>query len=158
MTDIALTDPTSPAAQAALAAYFAELDRRFPGGFDPGPAADAALYRPPQGAFLLAMAGEPLGCVALTRDGPARAEVKRLWVAPAARGQGLARRLMDAVEACARRIDLHELRLDTNGTLTEAVALYTRLGWTPVARYNDNPYAHHWFAKTLPVADIPAPG
>ncbi|MGQ0563688.1 MAG: GNAT family N-acetyltransferase [Gemmobacter sp.] len=149
MTVIALTDPALPAAHAALAAYFAELDARFPGGFDPGPPADPALYRPPQGAFLLAMADAPMGCVALTRDGPVRGEVKRLWVAPAARGQGLARHLMQAVEAEAQRMGLTHLRLDTNATLTEAVALYTRLGWTPVARYNDNSYAHHWFARTL---------
>lgn len=149
MSGITLTDPTSPAAQAALAAYFAELNRRFPGGFDPGPPADPMLYRPPQGAFLLAMGAEPLGCVAITRDGPARAEVKRLWVTPAARGQSLARRLMDAVEDAARTMGLRHLRLDTNSTLTEAVALYTRLGWAPIPRYNDNPYAHHWFRKSL---------
>ena len=149
MTDIALTDPTSPAPLAALAAYFAELDRRFPGGFDPGAPADPALYRAPNGAFLLAMSEAPLGCVALTRDGPQRGEVKRLWVAPPARGQGLARRLREGIEGCARTLHLHELRLDTNGTLTEAVALYTALGWTAIPRYNDNPYAHHWFAKSL---------
>lgn len=92
----ALADPASPAALHCLAAYFAELDRRFPGGFDPGPPADPALYRPPQGAFLLARrADTPLGCVALSVPD---AEVKRLWIAPEARGQGLARRLMQAVE------------------------------------------------------------
>jgi GNAT superfamily N-acetyltransferase len=147
MTHIAITDPCATAAQAALAAYFAELDARFPGGFDPGPPADPALYRPPQGVFL--MAGN-LGCVALTRDGPRTGEVKRLWVAPAARGQGLARRLMAAVEDHARAMGLAVLRLDTNATLTEAVAFYTREGWTRIPRYNDNPYAQAWFAKTLP--------
>ena len=146
MTVIALTDPADPAAEAALAAYFAELNHRFPGGFDPGAPADPALYRLPQGVFLLA---DTPGCVALTRDGPMRGEVKRLWVAPSARGQGLARRLMDAVEVQARAMGLRELRLDTNATLTEAVAMYARLGWTPIERYNDNPYAQHWFAKTL---------
>jgi GNAT superfamily N-acetyltransferase len=56
---------------------------------------------------------------------------------------------MAAVEDEARLLGLRQLRLDTNATLTEAVALYTRLGWTPTARYNANPYAQHWFAKTL---------
>ena len=149
MTVIALSDPASVAAQAALAAYFAELDRRFPGGFDPGPPADPALYRPPQGVFLLATDATTAGCVALTRDGPCRGEVKRLWVTPSARGQGLARRLMRAVEDQARDLGLTALRLDTNATLTEAIAMYTRLGWTPIPRYNANPYAHHWFARTL---------
>jgi GNAT superfamily N-acetyltransferase len=146
MTPITPADPASPAAQAALAVYFAELDARFPGGFDPGPPSDPALYRPPQGVFL--MAGG-LGCVALTQDGPDSGEVKRLWVAPAARGQGLARRLMASVEDHARAMGLARLRLDTNATLTEAVAFYTREGWARIARYNDNHHAQVWFAKML---------
>jgi GNAT superfamily N-acetyltransferase len=75
--------------------------------------------------------------------------VKRLWIAPQARGQGLARRLMQAIEDQARQMGLTDLRLDTNATLTEAVALYTSTGWTPIPRYNDNPYAQAWFAKPL---------
>lgn len=147
---IVLADPASPPSLAALAAYFAELDRRFPGGFDPGPPADPALYRPPHGVFLIAPDDDlPLGCVALSRDDAESGEVKRLWVAPAARGKGLARRLMAAVEAQARAMGLRLLRLDTNGTLTEAVAFYTREGWTPIPRYNDNPYAQHWFERRL---------
>jgi hypothetical protein len=39
--------------------------------------------------------------------------------------------------------------LDTNEVLTEAVAMYERAGYHRVERYNDNPYAHHWFAKAL---------
>ena len=57
MTDdiaIALGDPAAADALHCLAAYFAELAQRFPGGFDPGPPADPARYRPPQGAFLMA--------------------------------------------------------------------------------------------------------
>lgn len=144
---IALTDPASPQALHCLAAYFAELNRRFPQGFDPGPPTDPASYRPPQGAFLLAsLSHKPVGCVALSV--PDR-EVKRLWIAPEARGQGLARRLMQAIEAQARQLGLTDLRLDTNATLTEAIALYTSTGWTEVPRYNDNPYAQAWFAKPL---------
>jgi GNAT superfamily N-acetyltransferase len=144
---IAPADPASPEVQACLAAYFAELDRRFPGGFDPGPPGDPADYRPPKGVFLLARQdGRVLGCVALSF---AEAEVKRLWIAPEARGQGLASRLMQAVEEAARAAGLSRLVLDTNGRLTEAQALYRRLGWRPIPRYNDNPYAEAWFAKTL---------
>lgn len=144
---LAPADPASPEARHCLTAYFAELDRRFPGGFDPGPPSDPAAYRPPQGAFLLAAHdGLPLGCVALSVSDR---EVKRLWIAPAARGIGLARRLMAAVEDQARKLGLSELRLDTNATLTEALALYRRSGWTETPRYNDNPYAQAWFAKHL---------
>lgn len=144
---IAPTDPASPAAQRALASYFAELDRRFPNGFDPGPPGDPADYRPPQGLFLTARLDDlTLGCVALSFP---QAEVKRLWIAPQARGIGLASQLMQAVEDAARRAGLARLVLDTNGTLTEAIALYRRLGWTPIPRYNDNPYAEAWFARDL---------
>lgn len=146
MEPVVAVDPDAPAARWALDAYFAELDARFPGGFDPGPPADPGLYRPPLGVFLMAGAS---GCVALTRDGPARGEVKRLWVAPAARGQGLARRLMAAVEAQARAMGLAELRLDTHASLTEAIAFYSREGWTRIERYNTNPYAQAWFGKRL---------
>lgn len=144
---IAPADPASPEATHCLTEYFAELDRRFPGGFDPGAATDPADYRPPNGLFLIATADTlPVGCVALSIPD---SEVKRLWVAPAARGLGLGPRLMTAIEDAARGHGLHTLRLDTNATLTEAVALYRRTGWQPVPRYNDNPYAQHWFSKAL---------
>ena len=146
---IAPADPDSPEARACLAAYFAELAARFPGGFDPGPPGDPGLYRPPRGLFLLAADPAPLACVALAIDGPARGEVKRLWIAPPARGQGLGRRMMQAVEDGARAMGLTWLRLDTNATLTEALALYRRSGWTEIPRYNDNPYAQAWFEKRL---------
>ena len=155
------TDPAAPDAQACLAAYFAELDARIEGGFDPGDAALADLdaMRPPLGAFLVADCdGLPVACVALRGEGTDTGEVKRLWIAPAARGLGLARRMMAAIEGHAHRLGMTHLRLDTNRILTEAVALYLRLGWTAIPRYNDNPHAHHWFARTLPVADRPAPG
>ena len=140
-------DPASPAAQHCLAAYFAELDTRLPAGFDPGPPSDPALYRPPLGLFLLAgTESHPLGCVALSIP---EHEVKRLWVAPAARGMRLGPRLMATIEDHARALGLTHLRLDTNATLTEAIAMYTRLGWRPIPAYNDNPYAQHWFTKSL---------
>lgn len=150
---IAPADPAGPAASACLAAYFAELDRRFPGGFDPGPPGDPAQWRPPRGLFLVATAAAgPAGCVAVSADGPGRGEVKRLWVAPPARGQGLGRRLMAAAEDAARALGLVHLRLDTHVSLTEAQALYAATGWRPIPRYNDNPYAGAWFEKRLDVA------
>ncbi|MBE0553733.1 MAG: GNAT family N-acetyltransferase, partial [Rhodobacteraceae bacterium] len=65
------------------------------------------------------------------------------------RGLGLARRLMAAIEDEARLLGMAALRLDTNATLTEALALYRSSGWHDIARYNDNPHAQHWFAKAL---------
>lgn len=147
---IDVADPDSPSVRACLDAYYAELAQRFRGGFDPGKPADGADFRPPRGVFLLARRGDAvLGCVGLRTDAPGVAEVKRLWVSPDARGMGLGSTLMAAVEERARLMGFHTLRLDTNRILTEAVAMYRRAGWSEVAAYNDNPYAHHWFERPL---------
>jgi GNAT superfamily N-acetyltransferase len=145
-------DPETPAARACLAAYFRLLRDRIPGitaAHVPDPDPDAALYRPPQGAFLLATADDQaLGCVSLKPVDRTTGEIKRLWVAPAARGLGLARRLMQAAEDTARAQGKTRLILDTNEHLSEAIALYRAAGWTPTPPYSGFP-ATHWFAKAL---------
>ena len=149
---ISAADPASTQAIACLRAYYTELDRTFPGGFDAGPVPGDGLHqmRAPLGSFLLAWNGTTaIACVALRGDGSATGEVKRLWIADAFRGQGLATRLMAAVEDRARALGITVLHLDTSRHLPGAVALYRHLGWTEIARYNDNPYAHHWFTKSL---------
>ncbi len=149
---IAPEDPDSPAARHCLLSFFAELDARFDGGFDPGPGPHGTVFQAPGGCFLIARRGEEiLGCVGLVpvEDRAGTAEVKRLWVAQAARGTGLGTRLMAAIEAQARAAGVSRLVLDTNGVLVEAVAFYRRAGWTAIPRYNANPYAQHWFARDL---------
>lgn len=149
---IVLSDPASAEALACLTAYFTEIATRFPGGFDPGPLdqADLAAQRPPNGAFLIASQGaKPIGCVALRPDGGTVGEVKRLWVSTEVRGAGLASRLMARIEEEARSLGMTALRLDTSAHLPEAVAFYRRHGWAEIPRYNDNPYAHHWFERSL---------
>lgn len=145
-------DPGSPAARWCVAQYFAELDRRFEGGFDPErsiPADDEAL-RPPRGAFLLATAeDEPLACGCVKTFAPGIGLLTRMWVADAARGLGLGRRLLEALESEARELGFSTLRLDTNRVLTEAIRLYRTAGYAEVPRFHDNPYAHHWFEKRL---------
>lgn len=140
----------APEAQLCLAAYYGELSRRFGLTFTPDPDADPGAMAPPRGLFLIAArADAPLGCVGFRDDAPGIGEVKRLWVAPEARGMGLARRLMGRVETEARVMGLRLLRLDTSRHLPEAITLYRNTGWTEIARYNDNPHAHHWFEKAL---------
>jgi GNAT superfamily N-acetyltransferase len=149
---IASKDPESLQARACLAAYFAVLSDRIDGisaSHVPDPDPEANAFRPPTGTFLLATLGEDtVACVCLKQVGPATGEVKRLWVAPAARGRGLARRMMLAVEGAARGLGMTSLRLDTNAGLPEAIALYRVTGWTDTAPFSGFP-ATHWFAKTI---------
>jgi DNA-binding MarR family transcriptional regulator/GNAT superfamily N-acetyltransferase len=144
-------DPAGPEARAALDRYYAELDARFPTGFDPGdPSASAAGLRPPAGVFLLVrVEGEVVGCGGVQRVDDGTGEVKRMWIDPAWRGAGLARRLLDRLEEAARDLGRSRVVLDTNDTLTDAIALYESSGYRSVPRYNANPFAQRWYAKDL---------
>ncbi len=145
-------DPRSRAARAAVGKYFAELDRRFPGGFDSGvqSAADAEMLSPPSGAFVVATSdGEPVACGGVQTIGDGVGEIKRMWVHGDWRGAGLGSRLLRHLEGVCRELGHAVVRLDTNGTLTEAVAMYERAGYREIERYNDNPYAERFFAKSL---------
>ena len=149
---VSVRDPRDPGARFCLQAYFDELARRFDSGFDPDrsiPASDEELT-PPAGLLLVATVGaEPVGCGALKfhDDGPA--ELKRMWVAPTARGLGLGRRLLAELESHAAANRVRVLRLETNRALDEAIGLYRAAGYREVPAFSDEPYAHHWFEKTL---------
>jgi GNAT superfamily N-acetyltransferase len=140
-------------ARVLVALYVDELAATFPAGFDPtaSVSADPVELTPPHGTFLVVRAedGNPVGCGAVKLLDPHTAEIKRMWLAPEVRGKGLGRQLLDALEDAARGLGATEARLDTNGTLDAAVALYRAAGWAEVPAYNDNVYATHWFAKTL---------
>jgi DNA-binding MarR family transcriptional regulator/GNAT superfamily N-acetyltransferase len=149
---ITARDPRHPDARFCLRAYFGELAQRFDGGFDPtrSISADDAELTPPAGLLLVAtLHGEPVGCGALKFHDGAPAEIKRMWVAPAARGLGLGRRLLTELEGRAAAREIRTLRLETNRALAEAIGLYRAAGYREVAAFNDEPYAHHWFEKTL---------
>lgn len=145
-------DPRSPDALWSMGQYFAELDRRFPTGFDPGDTlvADAPAMRAPHGAFVVARAdGAPVACGGNVRIDDTTGEIKRMWVHAEWRGAGVGRRLLAHLEDVCRGLGRLRVVLDTNDTLVEAIAMYERSGYAPIERYNDNPYAFHWFAKDL---------
>ncbi|HWE99199.1 MAG TPA: GNAT family N-acetyltransferase [Caulobacteraceae bacterium] len=149
---LSIEDPAGPEARNCLARYFAELSERFEGGFDPE--ADASASAPemsaPNGRFVVGrQGGGAIACGGLKRAGPDFGEVKRVWVAPEARGQGLSRRIMALLEDEARAMGLRRLRLDTNQVLHEAQSLYLSLGYRAVERFNDNPWAHCFFERDL---------
>lgn len=150
--EIAPAAPSNPDAQRCLDQYFAELARRFRGGYDRCLDGAAGLREllPPRGALLIArLFGEPVGCGGLRILEPRVGEIKRMWIAPGARGLGIGRRLLEALERIARRRRLRVVRLDTNESLKEALQLYRSSGYREIGPYNDNPYAHHWFEKAL---------
>ena len=152
IVQFSLEEPTTDDARWCLGQYFAELDARFEAGFDPALSitADAHELTPPAGALLIArLRGEPVGCGALKFHGDAPAELKRMWIAPAARGLGVGRRLLQELEQYARASGATVVRLETNRTLREAIALYRRSGYVEVEAFNSEPYAHHWFEKRL---------
>jgi len=149
---VSVRDPRQPDARHCLRAYVSELADRFHGGFDPARSISAADHEMtlPAGLFLVAtLHAEPVGCGALKFHPGAPAEIKRMWVAPAVRGLGLGRRLLTELETRAATHGVRVLRLETNRALGEAIGLYRAAGYREVTPFNDEPYAHHWFEKTL---------
>jgi DNA-binding MarR family transcriptional regulator/GNAT superfamily N-acetyltransferase len=144
--------PDSAAARWCLEQYFAELAARFDAGFDPvrSNSARPEEMTPPHGVFVVAwLDGAPVGCGAIKVGGNGAGEVKRMWTAPSARKLGIARKVLRALEERAREAGLTRLRLETNRTLTEAQALYRAEGFREVAAFSPEPYADHWFEKSL---------
>ena len=156
MIQVSTCDPRHPDARWCLQSYFDELARRFDVGFDPARSisADDEELTAPAGLLLLArLHGEPVGCGALKFHGGAPTEIKRMWIAPAARGLGLGRRLLNDLEAQAAAGGARVLRLETNRILNEAIGLYRASGYREVDAFNDEPYADHWFEKTVTVSE-----
>jgi DNA-binding MarR family transcriptional regulator/GNAT superfamily N-acetyltransferase len=143
-------DPASPVARDVIGRYFAEIGRRF--GFDPSGETekDTKFLVPPFGVFVVALSdGESVACGGLQEIAPCVGELKRMWVHGDWRGAGLGSRLLRHLEDQARALGHRIVRLDTNGALAEAIGMYERAGYQAIDRYNDNPWATHFFEKAL---------
>jgi DNA-binding MarR family transcriptional regulator/GNAT superfamily N-acetyltransferase len=150
--EIKAVDPESADAQYCLAEYVGELNRRSERGFDPTIGATALPHevRPPAGQFFVAyLQGEAIGCGAVKHHADAPAEIKRMWIAPRARGLGLGRRLLEKLELSALESGARVGHLETSAVLPEAIALYRSAGWVEVPQFNDELFADHWFEKQL---------
>jgi DNA-binding MarR family transcriptional regulator/GNAT superfamily N-acetyltransferase len=150
--EIRPVDPEHPDARHCLAEYVAELNRRSERGFDPSVGATALPHevRPPAGEFFVAyLRGEAVGCGAVKHHAGAATDIKRMWIAPAARGFGLGRRLLEHLEARARASGARVAHIETSAVLTEALALYRSAGYVDVPAFNDEPFADHWLEKAL---------
>jgi DNA-binding MarR family transcriptional regulator/N-acetylglutamate synthase-like GNAT family acetyltransferase len=146
MVSIEPEDSASADARWCLAHYFAELSERFEEPFDPAKTLPTAR----DDLFLLArFDGQPAGCGVLKALDASTGEILRMWVDRAHRGLGIAGRILDALEHHASARGQQTVRLYTNRSLDEAKALYRSRGYAEIPRYNDDPYANHWFEKRL---------
>jgi GNAT superfamily N-acetyltransferase len=139
------------AARALLEGFAAEIAALYP-GWTPvsGPSAAPTDFAPPGGCFVVAYVdSDPAGCAGMKRLGEGAAEIKRVYVAPAARRRGIARALLTRLEQVAVARGLATLRLDTGDRQPAALGLFIELGYRQIGDYNGNPYATHWLEKRL---------
>jgi GNAT superfamily N-acetyltransferase len=142
--EIRRADILSAVAERLVAALNAELNGRYPEEganyfrLHPEEVADG------RGAFFIAyIDGCSVGCGAVRRIEPLVAEIKRMYVAPSARGQGVGRQILSALEAEARRLGAIRLVLETGPRQPEAIALYTRAGFSPIPLFGDYLHSPH---------------
>jgi GNAT superfamily N-acetyltransferase len=132
-------------------AYFADIASRYP-GWSPDliPSADPAEVAAPDGAWIVVyLDGRAVGCGGIKRLDHASAELKRIYLAAAARGHGIGRRLLEHLEQQARAIGYERLRLDTGDRQPEALGLFRSAGYGHIPDYNGNGWATYWMEKRL---------
>jgi GNAT superfamily N-acetyltransferase len=131
----------SPDAQRLIASLNAELSVIYPNPADNFFELAEEQTAGDRGVFLLARVdGRPVGCGALRRIDTTTGEIKRMYVAPAARGTGLGRRLLDELERHARGLGLRRLVLETGPRQPEAIGLYQRAGFARIPCFGE--YRH----------------
>lgn len=142
----------SPDVCCAFERYYAELGALF--GYKPDEALPLEVedLTRPHGLVLVVREGEvgpAVGCGALKFPRTDVGEIKRMWIEPRLRGRGLGGRLLDELEAVAFAEGCSVVRLDSNGRLDAAIAMYRARGYHEVAPFNAEPFATHWMEKRL---------
>jgi len=133
-------------------AMVAEMEKLYdlPAGSGLGTGAPPADFAPPGGTFVVLYdGGRPVAGGGVKRSEDGVAEIKRMYVVPAARRQGLGRRLLETLEDAARELDYARIRLDTGARQPHAQAMYERAGYRPIGNYNHNAQASFWGEKIL---------
>jgi GNAT superfamily N-acetyltransferase len=149
-------DPEQPPASELLAEMAVELNELYgsPGRLD-RPALAPSELRAPDGTYLVGWEGQrAVAGGGVRRSGDGVAEIKRMFVRPAARSRGIAGELLTALQGAALSLGYRRVRLDTGPKQVHAERLYRRAGFVPVQPYNDNPFASFWGEKDL---DLPLP-
>jgi GNAT superfamily N-acetyltransferase len=135
---VARADIRSPEARALIRALNAELSSRYPEDGATHFRLDPDEVAPDRGAFLVAArAGQPVGCGAVRRIDAGIGEIKRMYVSPEARGQGVGRAVLSALEQQARALGLGRLVLETGIRQAEAIALYERTGFSRIPAFGE---------------------
>jgi GNAT superfamily N-acetyltransferase len=128
----------SPVAAALIGALNAELASRYPEEGDCHFRLSLDEVAPGRGAYFVAWVGaEALGCGAVRRLDGDDAEIKRMYVAERARGRGLGRALLAALEDEARRLGVRRLLLETGRRQPEAMGLYRSSGFAEVSPFGE---------------------
>jgi GNAT superfamily N-acetyltransferase len=136
--DIRRVDLLSSIAQELILALNTELESRYPEEganffrLDPHEVSEG------NGGFFVAyIDNEPVGCGAIRRIEPGVAEIKRMYVAPAARGCGIGRRMVATLEGEAQRLGVRRIVLETGPRQPEAIAVYERSGFHRIPLFGE---------------------
>jgi GNAT superfamily N-acetyltransferase len=141
---------TDPVARDLVAAMIAEIGDLYDRDLGPITEARPEELSPPDGGFVvLEEHGRAIAGGGVRRLDDRTCEIKRMYVAPGARGRGVGTALLDALEALARHLGYAVARLDTGARQPGAQRMYERAGYVAVPDYNANPYAAFWGEKRL---------
>jgi GNAT superfamily N-acetyltransferase len=151
--DLVLTvEPADSTASVALQeAFFADIAFRYP-GWNPtsSQSVETSELGAPGGIWLVAYIDDrPVGCGGLQALDPETAEIRRIYLDEPARGHGIGRALLGELEAHARRIGYHRVRLTTGDEQPEALTLFQSAGYEDIPPFTDGAYTRHWMEKTL---------
>jgi GNAT superfamily N-acetyltransferase len=143
-----------PDVVALCAAQQAEMRGLYAGDADIGPPREASMFEPPDGVFLVVRDddGRAVACGGIARFDESRGELKRMYVVPELRGRGLGRRLLDELEAEARRLGYRGVVLETGDLQPQALGLYRSFGYERIPCYPpyDSRTLSLCFEKRLP--------
>ena len=139
--------------QALAQAQQSEMRELYEGEGDIGPMREASMFEPPDGVFIVVRdEGRALACGGICRFDETRAELKRMYVVPEARGRGLGRCVLADLEARARKLGYAAIVLETGDRQVESLGLYRSAGYERIPCYPpyDSRALSLCFEKRLP--------
>jgi GNAT superfamily N-acetyltransferase len=136
MITIAREDARSQVAQNLLSAFVEDVKRRYSTPPADVGTFDSSLVSAPRSVFLVAWRDKTaIGCGALVAMDENCVEVKRMYVTPTERGHGVATRILEELERCAREFDYDAIRLETGINQPESIALYGKAGFYRIPNF-----------------------